>query len=508
MWYKVKELDEKGLNISQIHVETGLDRATVSKYLSLSETEFHSWISCPRKLPKKLSTYYDFIKDTLEEYPYLSSAQIEDRLMERYNDFPDVHSKTIYNFVKHIRLQHNLFKYKVKDQRVYEKLPEPGYGEEAQVDFGQAYMQTDKSYQVKVYFFAILLSRSRQKFIYFQKQPFTTVTAVYAHELAFEFFNGIPKKIIYDQDRVFIHEENLGDVLLTEGFRSFCEANPFEVVFCKKSDPESKGKIENVVKYVKQNFIRGRRFKSVSILQSQVQDWLKRRGNGKKHGTTQKIPHNEWLEEQKFLYPMNTKATLPMAQLPEYFVRKDNCITYKGNYYSLPWGTYKGQGTKVLLEIKGSSMNILNESKELIAQHVISKSKGCNIKLEGHKRISSERVLQTEKEVITLFNNEKSKLYLSLLKEDRPRYYHDSLKVILKNTKGSSQKNIDYTINICLENKIFNAYEFSQVLIKKKKQNPEDQDFISPKSDIKPNHYHTDMVPETSNINFYESIIN
>ena len=68
MWYTVKELVVKGLNISQIHVETGLDRATVRKYLSLSETEFHSWISCPRKLQKKLSSYYDFIKDTLEEY--------------------------------------------------------------------------------------------------------------------------------------------------------------------------------------------------------------------------------------------------------------------------------------------------------------------------------------------------------------------------------------------------------------------------------------------------------
>ena len=89
--------------------------------------------------------------------------------------------------MKHIRLQHNLFKYKVKDQRVYEKLPELGYGEEAQVDFGQAYMQTDKNYQVKVYFFAILLSRSRQKFIYFQKKPFTTVTAVYAYEYLWKF---------------------------------------------------------------------------------------------------------------------------------------------------------------------------------------------------------------------------------------------------------------------------------------------------------------------------------
>ncbi|TCR08846.1 hypothetical protein EDF66_103398, partial [Sphingobacterium sp. JUb20] len=106
MWYKVKELIGSGLNISQIHVETGLDRATVRKYLSLSEKGFHDWISRPRNLPKKLSVYYSYVKETLELQPYLSAAQVEDRLMERYSDLPTVHSKTIYNFVRNIRLEH------------------------------------------------------------------------------------------------------------------------------------------------------------------------------------------------------------------------------------------------------------------------------------------------------------------------------------------------------------------------------------------------------------------
>ncbi|MBT2620622.1 hypothetical protein [Chryseobacterium sp. ISL-6] len=55
MWYKVKELKGSGLNISQIHVETGLDRATVRKYLSLSEKGFmtgsHGLEINPRNFP-------------------------------------------------------------------------------------------------------------------------------------------------------------------------------------------------------------------------------------------------------------------------------------------------------------------------------------------------------------------------------------------------------------------------------------------------------------------------
>ena len=65
---------------------------------------------------------------------------------------------------------------------------------------------------------------------------------------------GRPKKVLYDQDKVLLHDENLGDLILTKCFRAFVNQQHFEPVFCRKSDPESKGKVENVVKYVKQNF--------------------------------------------------------------------------------------------------------------------------------------------------------------------------------------------------------------------------------------------------------------
>jgi len=50
---------------------------------------------------------------------------------------------------------------------------------------------------------------------------------------------------------------------LTEGFRSFCDSQPFKPVFCRKSDPELKGKVENVIKYVNYNFLRGRFLETV-----------------------------------------------------------------------------------------------------------------------------------------------------------------------------------------------------------------------------------------------------
>jgi hypothetical protein len=103
MWYKVNELWNKGLNKSQISRELEIDRGTVRKYLQMEEKSFLGWINHPRRLPKKLSPYYNYVKRLLEKAPYLSSAQVEDRLKEDFSDLPEVDSKTVYNFVKSIR---------------------------------------------------------------------------------------------------------------------------------------------------------------------------------------------------------------------------------------------------------------------------------------------------------------------------------------------------------------------------------------------------------------------
>jgi hypothetical protein len=93
------------------------------------------------------------------------------------------------------------------------------------------------------------------------------------------------------------------------------------------------------------------------------------------------------------------------------------------------------------------------------------------------------------------------------LKEDWPRYFHDSLKVILKGLKGASQQAMAITLDICLENKIYNAYEFGQVLsLQKRMYNPE-SGYLKMAIRMHPDHFQQGMDPETSNINYYESIL-
>ena len=511
MWYKIRELNQKGLNKSQISRETELDRGTVRKYMKMSEKEFHNWISQPKNLPLKLSNYMPFVKRELEQFPGFSAAQIEDRLKENFSDLPDFHSKTVYNFTELVRQKYNIAKPKKKEMRIFEKLPEPAYGQQAQVDFGQTYMQTDEGKRRKIYFFAMVLSRSRQKFIYLDTKPFTTVSSIHAHELAFEYFEGVVKEILYDQDSVFIHDENLGDYLLTDKFKKYCDTQDFKVVFCRKADPQSKGKVENVVKYVKQNFLRGRKFTDIELLNKEAILWLKRTGNGKRHSGTQKIPFDEWCKEKKYLLPLKIRKQKEQQDFKKYKVRKDNTIVYKSNYYSLPSGTYKNKETNILLSVKGDNLLMYSAEKELIATHKISINKGSYIRNSDHAREKSKTTSEFEKKANEVLKKTKiSEEFIRLLKKEKPRYYRDNLQYIIQKINCSSEDIINKSIMFCIENKQFNSSVLYQIIEKKKsevKQKQAADEFIKNKiSD-------TVKVPEISekeisksNINEYEKI--
>ena len=335
MWNKVREFKSFGLNKSQISRELGLHRSTVARYLSMSESQYIASNSYRRAYKYKLGPYENYIRDELSSHPYLSSSQVHDHLKEHFSGFPSVNAKTVYNYVLHVRQKHNLPKNPEQGYRPYEKQPEDPFGRYAQVDFGERYMSRSHGH-VKVYFFAMVMSRSRQKFVCFSLNPFTTALAIYAHEMAFKFYGGSPDKILYDQDKVLLHAENLGDLILTHGFRQFVNEIGFEAVFCRKSDPESKGKIENVVKYIKYNFLRGRTFTDIDSLNKEANEWLERTANGNVHASTKLVPSEVFKEEQHYLKPYMGTPTPAKVEMKAYYVRKDNTINYKGNYYTLP----------------------------------------------------------------------------------------------------------------------------------------------------------------------------
>ncbi|SDZ90513.1 hypothetical protein [Pedobacter hartonius] len=112
----------------------------------------------------------------------------------------------------------------------------------------------------------------------------------------------MPQEVVYDQDRLFLVNENLGELMLTERFRSYVSQRCFKTYFCRAADPQSKGKAENMVKYVKQNFLAGRSFKDLETLNQEAHAWLARTANALAHGTT--IKNTRKGNGRRGLYPL------------------------------------------------------------------------------------------------------------------------------------------------------------------------------------------------------------
>ncbi len=470
MWHKVNELNSKGLKKWQISLLLGIHRDTVRKYLRMSESDVIEWINRPyHNRKKKLSDYSAFVAQILGEAPYLTSPQVLDRLKENFEDVPEVSDKTVYNFVEAMRISLQLPKEK-EEIRQMVKLPDPEYGEEAQVDWGEKNMMTDSGRFKKVYFFVMIMSRSRKKFVYFQDTPFTSRMTAYAHHLAFEYFGGMPRRILYDQDAVLIVAENLGDYQLTAEMEAFRKSAGYEASFCRPADPQSKGKVENAVKYVKNNFIKGRRFTTIESLNEQALQWLERTGNGHRHATTRLVPSEEFEKERPHLLPYKVRMQCPGPEGREYTVRRDNTVSYHGCFYQLPVGCYRGDGSKVrLVETSDTTIDIFStDDGTPIITYTVSMLKGKHVTKPELNHADKTDPSPAEQAIEQRMGRvdgatEASARYLDMIRDDRPRYYSASVRLLRDLYDQMPDSMMLPLLETLIKNKVLNAYDANDI---------------------------------------------
>ncbi|MFV8344454.1 IS21 family transposase [Flavobacterium sp. XS2P39] len=470
-YHEVHRMDREGFSVTKIADYLGMNWRTAKRLLKLSEDEFEQELTKPKGRKKTLEDYTEFVKGKLEIHADTSAAQMHDWLKECHQDFPEVSQKTIFNFVHSVRTTYNILK--TEAVREYTMVPELAYGMQGQVDFGFYNMATTLGKTRKVQFFTFVLSRSRYKYVLFQDTPFTTQDVIQAHELAFNYIEGCPKEIVYDQDRLFIVSENLGDLILTAEFRAYVKRRSFITHFCKKADPESKGKVENVVGYVKKNFLYNRSFKDLETLNSEARGWLNRTANALEHGTTKRIPQDEHGIEAKFLDPYHP-IELVVKQLPTYAVHKDNKISYKGNLYSLPYGTYKGKNTTIQLKEAGSELIMLDEKYGELCRHEINLLRGQKIIARDHKRDKNTAIVEMMEEFCELMENKLQALdWIERIRNHKPRYIRDQIQSLKVTVTGLDPYIASRALDYACENGILSATDFKAIVetMNRKQQN-------------------------------------
>lgn len=438
IYQEVHRLKKMGFSNSKIAMKLKISRNRVINYLGMSPDQFAEFIVSLQNRSKKLDPYHDHILMWLKEHPDVTSAQIYDWLQEKL-DVEAVSENTVRNYVNDLRDKYHITKVTVG--RMYGTVEELPMGRQMQVDFGETVVFTESGKRKKLYVAGFILSHSRYKYVEWIDRPLRTADLIRMQENAFRYFGGMTEEIVYDQDRLLAVSENAGDLILTESFTKYHETRGFKIYLCRKSDPESKGKIEQVIKYVKNNFAKHRIFKDLDSWQQSCLKWLKRTGNYKVHHNIKKRPFEVHALEKQQLQKVNGYYIFENISSTNITrkIHKDNVIRFEGNRYSVPLGTFQnGEENIAYISVAEEELSIsLHLNGSPIAVHKLSKVKGKVITDPKHRqRSQTKRDKLAEQVMEKLTNKEDANWLIKTLKKHYPRHTIDQLKVAIKATEN------------------------------------------------------------------------
>lgn len=375
----IKTLYQKGYNKTQIGRMLGIDRKTVRKVLTEPEQSEIVPDSNQTVWPSMLDEHRQYIEIQLNKE--LSIKRIHQDLQKEF-EVPCSYS-TLRDYVAKIR------KSTPHAYMVLHALP----GEEAQVDFGYIGTLNVNGRPRKAWVFIMSLSYSRYMYVEITLDQ-SVKTFINCHIHAFRFFGGVPETVKIDNLKAAIVEADFYEPTVQRTYAAFADHYGFLPNPCRVYTPTDKGKVESNVKYVKENCFKGRGFPDLEDAQLFLRDWLQRVANMRIHGTTAKVPKNEFsgieqgclrsLPQEEFLFSRSASAT----------VRTDCHIVYEGNFYSVPY-TYIGMDVDVI-EVN-QLLKIYYQGKEVALHSLLQNVKGEHATDKGHypsnKTITQEELL-------------------------------------------------------------------------------------------------------------------
>jgi transposase len=426
--HKIKAMHDggRGLSIRQITKELKISRNTVRKYLSATESEIQSRIADPSRT-KKLDEYRDIIKSLLKRYPEMTAVKIRRKLHEA-GEAPDVSSRSLRRYIQQLRSE-----VACAQVRHYEPVMDMLPGMQCQVDPGELHDVLVGGEPAKVYFTVFVLSFSRLMYVGLSRKPINTQTLMRHHDAAFRFFGGRPQECVYDQTRLVVLDEQYRELKLNERFHQYATTAGFEIRACEGYDPESKGKVEAGVKYVKSDALYGEEFDDWDHLVAHIDHWLGTVANQRTHGTTGRIPAVHYDESERVHMQPYLGASDLLDSAPERETRRVNkvgLISWKGNRYSVPMAWQRGV-VQVMATETGHLEIYSPEDGALIAKHPVSHGKGDILKQPQHylNRAATRQYL--EEKAVAILGEDPGRALVRQLHDTAPGHYGSKLRGLL-----------------------------------------------------------------------------
>ena len=315
----IREKSDHGKSPYAISKELGIAENTAKKYIDNRGKTLKHGLSGKSKGSK-----LDPVKQDIENYlkhGILNCSVIFERLQEKGYDGGIT---IIKDYIKPFR--------PLNTRKAVERYETPP-GKQAQMDWGIVHYVDGEGKSHKTPAFIMIMGNSRAKYVEFTKRC-DYYSLVRCMLNAFEYFGGVPETVLTDHMKTVVIRVESGKAIFHTRFSEFAADMGFVPKLCRVRRPQTKGKVERLVHFVKDNFLPGRKFIDLEDLNNQAIEWCKK-ADSKIHGTTGEIPLKALAKEP--LLPLPEASTRDGYRWETRKVTRDGFVSYDGVRYGVDW---------------------------------------------------------------------------------------------------------------------------------------------------------------------------
>ena len=350
--------------VGTIARQLGIHHSTVERVLGAAGVERAR--QRPRR-PSKLDLYVEFITETLERFPTLTAARLFEMVQARgYPGGPDH------------------FRHRIASMRP-RRAPEAYLrlrtlpGEQAQVDWAHFDKLTIGRAQRPLMAFVLVLSYSRYPFVRFFLNA-SLANLIRGHVAAFSSLGGSVKTVLYDNMRSVVLERHADAIRFHPTLLALAAHYRFEPRPVAPARGNEKGRVERLIRFVRDRFFRARHFHHLDDLNAQAEQWCRTRAAERPcPEDRQRTVAEVFAEERPHLLALPDNP-FPCEERVEVCVAKTPYVRFDANDYSVP---HRYVGRSLVVSATLHTVRIL-DANTVLASHPRSFDRGQQIEDPTH----------------------------------------------------------------------------------------------------------------------------
>lgn len=223
-----------------------------------------------------------------------------------------------------------------------------GPGESYQMDWGFVNVKTNNGNEYRCACFVMICHHCGQRYVEFfpnAKQENLFIGMIHAF-----IYMGVPETVLTDNMKsVVIGRDSEGNPIWQKDYEVFMKDVGFQTKLCKVRHPFTKGAVERLVRFVKENFIVGKVFGNITDLNIDAFKWC-REQNSRYHKGVDCIPADRHRDEcMKTAHVLTITLDMKKYLCPLRRISFDGFVNYEGRRFGVPYW-YKQKECRITRE--------------------------------------------------------------------------------------------------------------------------------------------------------------